>query len=91
MNGRMRTLDCLDVFTKENEWSSIEINEEEIKENNSYGLTKVKNVICERQDLDNLLFIARNLKEGYILTDFKNSPMFNEAVKKVLEAYNIKA
>ena len=28
MNGRMRTLDCLDVFTKENEWSSIEINED---------------------------------------------------------------
>ena len=69
----------------------LEADIEEIKKNNSYGLTKVKNVICERQDLDNLLFIARNLKKGYILTDFKNSPMFNEAVKKVLEAYNIKA
>ena len=76
---------------KQEDIELLEADIEEIKENNSYGLTKVKNFICERQDLDNLLFIARNLKEGYILTDFKNSPMFNEAVKKVLEAYNIKA
>ena len=76
--------------TKEN-LALLEADITEIKKNNCYGLTKVKNIVCERQDLDNLLFIAKNLKEGYLLTDFKNSPIFNEAVKKVLKTYDIKA
>ena len=76
---------------KEENLALLEADIKEILKNNSYGLTKVKNIVCERQDLDNLLFIANGLKEGYILTDFKNSPIFNEAVKKVLKAYDIKA
>ena len=40
---------------KQEDIALLEADIEKIKENNSYGLTKVKNVICERQDLDNLL------------------------------------
>lgn len=63
---------------------------EETIKNNSYGFTKIKNIVCERADLDQLLFIISGLRKGKKLKDFVQSPKHTDAVKELLEAYDIK-
>lgn len=72
---------------------SIDHLEADIKEtltNSRYGFTKIKNIVCERADLDQLLFIISGLRKDKKLKDFENSPKYTKTVKQILEAYDIK-
>jgi len=85
----------------------LEADLKKVKSNNNYGFTKIKNIVCNETDIDQLLFIIKciNLKdldleiqkdlkekkplEEVINKYFSKSPLYTEAVDRILRKYEI--
>lgn len=85
----------------------LEADINKLKNNNNYGFTKIKNIVCNEADLDQVLFIIKCLKieseklgiqkelrenkplEEIIKKYFSKSPLYTNAVEKILKKYNI--
>lgn len=66
---------------------ALEQDIEEITNNNEYGLVKLKDIVIDLRELEQLTSNIKTLKQGYNLSMYNKTLTDNQ--KDILEAYNI--